>query len=99
MIDLLLLWSKLKPMTDKSPPVPSWDMVTFSTKGQVVIPRWLREALGIKSGLRAMVRRRGDEVVITPNTPERIHSLMGSLKGTGVLEALMEERRKERKRP
>ena len=98
MFDLLLLRSKLKAMTSKASSPPSCDLVTFSTKGQIVIPRWMREAMGLKSGLKAMVRRQGDEVVITPITPRRIASLRGILKGTGVLESLMEDRRKERQR-
>jgi hypothetical protein len=38
----------------------------------------------------------GDHIVLKPITPKYLKSLRGSLKGTGVLQALMEDRRRER---
>lgn len=72
------------------------DTVSFSVKGQVVIPRWLRREFEIEEGTRALVYPEGDHIALKPVTPKYIRSLRGSLKGTGVLKALMEDRRQER---
>jgi AbrB family looped-hinge helix DNA binding protein len=72
------------------------DTIYFTVKGQVVIPRWLRREFDIEDGTRALVYQDGDAIVLKPITPKHIRSLRGSLKGTGVLEALMEDRKRER---
>jgi len=72
------------------------DAVFFSVKGQVVIPRWLRREFEIEKGTRALVYPEGDHIALKPVTPKYIRSLRGSLKGKGVLKALMEDRRQER---
>ena len=72
------------------------DMIHFSVKGQVVIPSWLREELDIEDGTRALVYKEGDAIVLKPITPRHIKNLRGSLKGAGVLKALMEDRKRER---
>ncbi len=60
-------------------------MVCFSVKGQVVIPRRLRKEFDIDEG-----------ILIKPVTPKFVHSLRGSLKGRGVMKAMMEDRKAER---
>ena len=72
------------------------DTIYFSVKGQVVIPRWLRKEFEIGEGTRAYVYQDGDAIVLKPITPKHIKNLRGSLKGTGVLKALMEDRQRER---
>jgi AbrB family looped-hinge helix DNA binding protein len=72
------------------------DTIGFTVKGQVVIPRWLRKEFEIEAGTRAQVYAEGDHIVLKPITPKYLKSLRGSLKGTGVLQALMEDRRRER---
>lgn len=72
------------------------DTIYFTVKGQVVIPRWLRKEFDIEEGTRAFVYQDGDAIVLKPITPKHIKSLRGSLKGTGVLKALMEDRKRER---
>ena len=47
--------------------------------GEVVIEQAIREALGIKSGWRAIQRRVGDQVVITFRPPKHRRSLLGIL--------------------
>ena len=71
-------------------------MIHFNAKGQVVIPRWLRKEFGIKEGTRALVYRKGDAIVLKPITLRDIKNLRGSLKASGVLESLMEGRKRER---
>lgn len=72
------------------------DTIRFTVKGQVVIPIWLREEFHIEEGTRALVYQDGDAIVLKPITPQHIRKLRGSLKGSGVLKALMEDRRRER---
>jgi len=72
------------------------DTISFSVKGQVVIPHWLRKEFEIEAGTRALVYQDGDRIVLKPLTPQQIKRLRGSLRGTGVLQALMEDRKRER---
>jgi len=72
------------------------DTVVFTVKGQVVIPRWLRKEFEIDEGTRAQVYAEGDHVVLKPITAKYLRSLRGSLKGRGVLKALMDDRKRER---
>jgi len=71
-------------------------MIHFTVKGQVVIPRWLRKQFDIEAGTRALVYQEGDAIILKPITPRHIKNLRGSLKGSGVLKALMEDRKHER---
>jgi len=72
------------------------DTIYFTVKGQVVIPRWLRKEFDIEEGTRAFVYQDGDAIVLKSITPKHIKNLRGSLKGAGVLKALMEDRKRER---
>jgi AbrB family looped-hinge helix DNA binding protein len=72
------------------------DTIYFTVKGQVVIPKWLRKEFEIEEGTRALVYQEGDRIVLKPITPQHIKRLRGSLKGTGVLQALMADRKRER---
>jgi AbrB family looped-hinge helix DNA binding protein len=72
------------------------DAVYFSAKGQVVIPRWLRKEFEIEEGTRAYVQSTPQGILIKPVTRAYIRSLRGSLKGRGVMQALTEDRKRER---
>jgi AbrB family looped-hinge helix DNA binding protein len=72
------------------------DTIVFTVKGQVVIPRWLRTEFEIEAGTRAQVYAEGDHIVLKPITPKYLKRLRGSLKGTGVLKALVDDRKRER---
>ena len=72
------------------------DTICFTVKGQVVIPRWLRKEFEIDAGTRAQVYAEGDHIILKPLTAKRYDKLQGCLKGAGVLEALMEDRKRER---
>ena len=74
----------------------SADMVYFSVKGQVVIPRRLRRELGIEEGTRAVVYREGDGIMLKPMTVARYRTLRGCLKGTAAFKTFLSERRRER---
>ena len=72
------------------------DTVYFSVKGQVVIPRRLRKEFEIEEGTRAYVQSTPEGILIKPVTTKFIRSLRGTLKGKGVLKAMMEDCKVER---
>jgi bifunctional DNA-binding transcriptional regulator/antitoxin component of YhaV-PrlF toxin-antitoxin module len=72
------------------------DTVYFSVKGQVVIPRWLRREFDIEEGTRGYVLSTPQGILIKPVTRRFIRGLRGSLKGRGVLKALIEDRSREK---
>ena len=71
-------------------------MVNFGSKGQVVIPSRLRKEFEIQEGTRASVTSTPEGIFIRPITRAYIKSLRGSLKGSGVMKAMMEDRKRER---
>ena len=74
-------------------------METYATvKGQVLIPAALRKKYGITEGTKIAIFDNGDEIILRPMTHERIKKLRGSLKGSGALEVLLEEREKDKQR-
>lgn len=72
------------------------ESVYFSIKGQVVIPRRLRKEFEIEEGTRAYVEATPEGILIKPVTGKFIRSLRGSLKGKGVLKAMMQDRKAEK---
>ena len=68
-----------------------------TTKGQVVIPKRIRNLLHIKRGTRIYFEPRHGEIVLKPLTPDYFKKMAGYL-GTGgkVLKAFLEEKRRER---
>jgi AbrB family looped-hinge helix DNA binding protein len=72
------------------------DTVSFGTKGQVVIPRRLRQEFEIEDGTKATVVSTPDGILLKPITRSYIKSLRGSLKGTKAMETFMAERKRER---
>lgn len=73
------------------------ETVYFSTKGQIVIPRRLRQDLEIEEGTKAIVYRQADHIVLQPITRSHYRRLRGSLKGTKAMEIFKAERKVERK--
>ena len=72
------------------------ETVLFTTKGQVVIPARFRREFQIEDGTRASVTVTPDGILLRPITRSYIKSLRGSLKGRGVMKAMMTDRKKER---
>jgi AbrB family looped-hinge helix DNA binding protein len=70
---------------------------TIGAKGQVVIPKQLRDALEIQPGQEVVFERRGDDVLVRkapaakPSTP-----LKGRFRGLALTEALLDARREDR---
>lgn len=78
---------------------------TMSSKGQVVIPRRLREKHRLTSGVRLQVSETDEGLVLSPIRRARPlvghtgwRSLRGSAKGTDVLKEHLAEHRREAKR-
>ncbi len=51
-------------------------IVKMLAKGQVVIPREIREALGIVAGAKLHVRIEGKEIVLYPLPADPIHAIV-----------------------
>ncbi|MGH8046272.1 MAG: AbrB/MazE/SpoVT family DNA-binding domain-containing protein [Chthoniobacterales bacterium] len=73
------------------------ESVTFTTKGQIVIPARLRRQFEIKEGTQATVVATPEGILLKPITRASIHAMMGKYAhlnvGTKELEA---ERRRDR---
>lgn len=73
--------------------------VKISTKGQLVIPAKVREALHIKPGMRFSVRRQGTKIVLRPVDKQFLDELCGlTAGGPSMTDRLLEDRRKDEKR-
>lgn len=71
--------------------------ITFTTKGQVVIPRWLRSRFEIEAGTKASVRATPQGILLQPITRVTIRSLRGKYSGLGAgTKGLEAERRRDR---
>jgi len=76
---------------------------TVSTKGQLVIPARIREALGIEPGTRVAIRQEGGQVILMPETRAAKLRLIDELQGLtaggpSMTDELLEDRRRERAR-
>lgn len=78
--------------------IPVQGKSVISTKGQTVVPREIREALGLKEGTKlAWVLTEGKlRVIPLPDDPVR--ALRGILKGRGTYEEWLSQRNEERRR-
>ncbi len=56
------------------------DSVRFTTKGQVVIPAWLRKQFQIENGTKAVVQATPEGILLKPVTAASIRRLRGILK-------------------
>ena len=56
------------------------DSVWFTTKGQVVIPAWLRKQFHIEDGTKAVVQATPEGILLKPVTSVTIRRLRGILK-------------------
>ncbi len=76
--------------------------VTMSSKGQVVIPAAVRQALGLKEGAKLEITTEGDEAVLRPlrrsGSRKSWKSWRGSLSGTRALEEHLAEHRRDASR-
>lgn len=75
-------------------------IVTLSSKGQLVIPKEIREALGVKPGQKVFFKIVKDHLVeIAPLPEDPIRHFCGIFKeGSSLTGALLKEREEDKKR-
>lgn len=70
--------------------------VTVSSKGQIVMPKEIREALGIKPKQKVLVRIVKEHAEIIPLPENPVEAFCGIFKkGSSLSRALMRERRRD----
>ena len=69
---------------------------TIGPKGQVVVPKKIRDALGLKPGDSVVVHQHGNQVIIESTASQK--ALKGIFSGLNLLQDLEEEKRIERMR-
>jgi AbrB family looped-hinge helix DNA binding protein len=67
------------------------DSVWFTTKGQVVIPAWLRKQFDIEDGTKAIVQATPEGILLKPVTAALIKQGRGILKRKAGANPLAEE--------
>ncbi len=73
-------------------------IVKTSTKGQIVIPKEIREKLGITPGKKVLLRIVDKHAEITPLPEDSIKAMRGILKGgRSLAKELMAERKRDNK--
>lgn len=71
-------------------------VVRLSSKGQLVIPRQIRDALGLKSGTQFDVRLEGDQIIFVPiNTTSLVDELYGMFSDVDLLSELEDDHQQE----
>jgi AbrB family looped-hinge helix DNA binding protein len=76
---------------------------TVSSKGQMVIPAQIREALGIVAGTRVAIRLKGNELILSPQTLASKLRILKELRGCmaggpSMTDMLLEERCRDSER-
>ena len=69
--------------------------VKLSSKGQLVIPKRIREALGLKKGTRFHVNVAEGKIILEPETTSPIDALYGKYADADLLTDLETEHRQE----
>ena len=72
--------------------------VSFTVKGQVVIPRGIRREFEIEEGTRAVIQTTADGILLKPITGKYIRSLRGKYKHLDLMKGLAESRQEDRAR-
>ena len=71
-------------------------VVQVSPKGQVLIPKAIREKYGVKPGAQVHILEEPDRIIIKPAPEDPIEAACGFLEGDfSLTDDLMEEHRKE----
>lgn len=68
----------------------------MSSKGQLVIPAKLRKELGLEPGVRVVIRKQGNGLLVEPGPYEAVLALRGKYAGLGLEESFAEYRSQER---
>ena len=70
------------------------ELVTVSSKGQIAIPKKVRDALNLSEGTKLNVEVRGQKIVLSKEPAWK--RLYGAAAGTNLLEAYAADKKKER---
>jgi AbrB family looped-hinge helix DNA binding protein len=73
-------------------------LLRLSSKGQLVLPKKIREKLHLKNGDQFQARIVDGKIILEPVKKDAIEKLHGILAGTDILEVLEEDHRREMKR-
>ncbi|MBW1726165.1 MAG: AbrB/MazE/SpoVT family DNA-binding domain-containing protein [Deltaproteobacteria bacterium] len=69
-----------------------------TSKGQVVIPKKLREKYGIQSATAIRWIEKEQGILMVPESEDPIVAARGMLKGSGILKAYLKEKRRKKKK-
>ncbi len=70
--------------------------VTVSSKGQIAIPKAIRDTLNLRDGTKLMLEVRGQQIVLSKELAWK--KLRGSAAGTNLVKAFAADKKQERKR-
>ena len=73
-------------------------LLRLSSKGQLVLPKKIREKLHLKNGDQFQARIVDGKIILEPVKKDAIEKLHGILAGTDILKVLEEDHRREMKR-
>jgi len=74
-------------------------VVTTSSRGQIVIPKEIRKRLNIVTGKKLSIKAEGDHVLLTPLPDDPVEAFCGIFKEKSSLtRALIEQREKDKLR-
>lgn len=75
------------------------NVVTASSRGQIVIPKEIRRRLNIVAGKKLAIKTEGDHVLLTPLPDDPVEAFCGIFENKSSLtKALTEQREKDRDR-
>ena len=69
-----------------------------TSKGQVVIPKKLREKYGIRSATAIRWIEKDQGILMVPESEDPILAARGMLKGSGILKAYLKEKKREKQK-
>ncbi len=69
-----------------------------TSKGQVVIPKKLREKYGIRSATAVRWIEKDQGILMVPESEDPILAARGMLEGSGILKAYLKEKRREKQK-
>jgi AbrB family looped-hinge helix DNA binding protein len=69
-----------------------------TSKGQVVIPKKLREKYGIRSATAIRWVEKDQGILMEPESEDPIVAARGMLKGSGILKAYLKEKKREKQK-